>query len=61
MSVVNREDVVQSALIVYRWCIGRDCRECPLMGELGDCMIRTPEAWNLEERLRNRGVNKNEQ
>lgn len=52
----NREDVVQAALILERWCTGRDCRECPLMGEMGACMVRVPEGWELEEKLRKRGL-----
>ena len=53
---VNREDVVQAALLLERWCIGRDCRTCPLMGEVGDCMAKTPEVWDLEEKLRMKGM-----
>ena len=54
---MNREEVVQAALKVERWCAGKDCRDCPLMGEYGQCMIAGfPECWGLEEKLRNRGL-----
>ncbi len=56
MQKINREDVVQVALIVERWCAGQDCRKCPLMDEYGQCMIAGfPEVWNLEDKLRTRG------
>ena len=57
MQKINREDVVQAALIVERWCAGQDCRKCPLMGEYGQCMITgVPEVWELERKLRTRGI-----
>ena len=57
MQKINREDVVQAALIVERWCAGQDCRKCPLMGEYGQCMITgVPEVWGLENKLRTRGL-----
>ena len=54
---MTREEVVQAALTVERWCAGQDCRECQLMGEYGQCMIAgLPELWHLECFLRNRGL-----
>lgn len=59
MQKVNREDVVQAALTVERWCTGQFCTKCPLMGEWGECMIKGfPECWNLEEKLRTREINR---
>jgi len=64
---VTREDVVQAALIVERWCAEQfpkgNCRErCPLgSGEPWSiCMLfyddPPPMKWRLEERLRTRGL-----
>ena len=65
---INREDVVQAALIVERWCKSSNpsvwpskaCEVCPFFlvdngGEL-DCMVGFPMDWELEEKLRNRGL-----
>lgn len=64
----NREDVVQAALIVERWCKinnpcawpSKVCTKCPLFltddeGDL-DCMVGFPMDWELEEKLRKRGL-----
>ena len=61
--LVNREDVVQSALNVQRWCnIHSDypiC-DCPFFNKDNDikCFIAPmlPKTWNLEEKLRTRGI-----
>ena len=65
----NREDVIQAALVVERWCrehfkaVG-GC-DCPFYGERIDkmkfvwpfCVLEYPsQEWNLEEFLRNRGL-----
>ena len=62
---LNREDVVQSALNVQRWCLkhikGLDC-DCPFnMGKEYDyaCILSNsgyPISWNLVQYLRNRGI-----
>ena len=56
---INREDVVQAALIVERWCAehnddGFDC-DCPFADT---CWVTgdIPADWNLEEFLRTRGL-----
>ena len=59
MSKVNREDVVQAALKVERWCKSTDCSVCPffLNLDVGGCKLDFPcEGWSLEEFLRNRGM-----
>ena len=56
MRTINREDVVQAALTVERWCAGKDCRECPLVGIFGQCLlVGLPELWMLEDKLRTKG------
>ena len=62
---LNREDVVQSALNVQRWCDEHcqgDC-DCPFRSSFVTCMLDTkiglPYAWHLEEKLRTRGVKEN--
>lgn len=62
---INREDVVQAALTVIRWCKEHrrqfgddsDC-DCPF-GTISLCFLRNtlpPELWRLEEYLRTRGL-----
>jgi hypothetical protein len=55
---MNREDVVQAALMVQRWC-GRyeGCTDCPFLDDEDACMVamEAPDHWNLEEKLRTRG------
>ena len=64
---INREDVVQSALNVVRWCkyhyAGDDkpCK-CPFQ-DFDGCALgyqQAPWLCNLEEFLRTRGVHKDE-
>lgn len=59
---INREDVVQAALTVERWCVMnahsvKGC-DCPIYD--GECCMlesgRMPRYWNLEEHLRTRGL-----
>ena len=64
---MNREDVVQAALTVERWCREHyqpksDC-DCPLAvehkyihGLCHVCCGNKPRLWNLEELLRTRGM-----
>jgi hypothetical protein len=59
---INREDVVQAALIVERWCMKHaktnGC-DCPLKGKTLICTITNgdlPYTWKLAERLRARGL-----
>ena len=59
--IANREDVVQAALTVERWCKSiEDCSKCPFSGEDKFynfvCRVRWAELWNLEEHLRTRGL-----
>ena len=61
--IANREDVVQAALTVERWCaenkgcIDKDRIDCPFVGRNGMCtLIGLPDAWNLAEKLRTRGL-----
>lgn len=58
---INREDVVQAALIVEKWCKenkkGVIC-DCPF-SIYDSCALfddDVPAEWNLEEVLRNRGI-----
>ena len=63
----NREDVVQAALMVERWCKanktqqnGGEC-DCPYYFKGGKvwkqgCILNLPFLWNLEEFLRTRGI-----
>jgi len=56
---MNREDVVQAALTVERWCMKhKGCRDCPLLGNEDNCMVamEAPDYWNLAEQLRTRGL-----
>lgn len=58
---INREDVVQAALIVERWCKETEhCSYCPLLDDEDCCMVAmdAPDFWNLEEHLRTRGLKK---
>lgn len=62
----TREDVVQAALLVERWCAehwkdNHDC-DCPFNNlngiGFGHCAVwhGTPHIWRLEEYLRTRGL-----
>ena len=56
---INREDVVQAALKVERWCAKhKGCGDCPLLDDEDNCMVsmEAPDYWNLEEQLRTRGL-----
>ncbi len=61
--IADREDVVQSALNIQKWCsIHSDypvC-DCPFFTKDKDikCFISLmlPKTWNLEEKLRTRGI-----
>ena len=69
---INREDVVQAALMVERWCkehIVEDMKcDCPFHKRSKkvfqiDCprnycalKVDLPSEWNLEEHLRTRGI-----
>lgn len=65
---INREDVVQAALTVERWCKEhlKDAGECdcPFNDSektggrfyLKNCVLIRPEMWGLEEFLRTRGA-----
>jgi len=60
---INREDVVQAALVLERWCFNESCTRCPFWYEMDGhnyCAVSTkgaPLSWNLEEFLRTRGLN----
>jgi len=57
---MTREEVVQAALTVERWCgmcRGVNRGACPFAN--GNCCVldgKKPEEWNLEEFLRTRGM-----
>lgn len=59
---VNREDVVQAALTVERWCsknINLENCDCPFDHNGEKCALLNflhPCGWNLEEFLRTRGL-----
>ena len=56
---MTREDVVQAALTVERWCAEhKGCGDCPLLNDEENCMVsmEAPDYWNLEEQLRTRGL-----
>lgn len=57
---MTREDVVQAALTVERWCVenisDRGKCNCPFADGVG-CVL-APIAWNLDEHLRKRGLKK---
>ncbi len=63
----NREDVVQAALLIEHWCVVHhrpygEC-DCPLVDLAGatGCMAvngHKPCEWDLEEKLRKRGMRK---
>ena len=62
--IVNREDVVQAALTVERWCAEhKGCGDCPLFNDEDNCMVamEAPDYWNLEEQLRTRGLDHEEE
>ena len=54
---INREDVVQAAVLLERWCKKKECMDCPLL-DLGGCAVseNVPSSWGLEEFLQNRGL-----
>ena len=61
---MTREDVVQAALTVERWCNEhkketQDC-DCPFNRNgkmwVQSCMLMLPELWELEKHLRTRGL-----
>ncbi len=61
---ITREDIVQSALNIERWCKthakANGC-DCPLEGKVLICMLANghfPYKWELEEQLRRRGLKK---
>ena len=59
---VNREDVVQAALTVARWCeehCTNSCEPCDCPFAFGAACVASlnyPKYWGLEEFLRNRGM-----
>ena len=63
LCVVNREDVVQAALTVERWCAehcndSADPCDCPF-AQRADCFLdfdAIPKYWELGEFLRTRGL-----
>ena len=69
MQKINREDVVQAALIVERWCMEHrnedgNC-DCPfrkrIITNIAKCYrckldFDLPSDWRLEEHLRERGL-----
>ena len=65
MVKANREDVVQAALTVERWC-AENCNDssepcdCPF-AQRADCYMdfdAIPKYWGLEKHLRTRGLKK---
>ena len=54
----NREDVVQAALTVERWCRDNSgCKDCPFDAGEKYCSLGSPPyMWELEEYLRTRGL-----
>ena len=67
MQKINREDVVQAALTVQRWCAEHineygHC-DCPFrkriitnIASCFKCKLNLPSEWGLEEHLRERGL-----
>ena len=59
---INREDVVNAALMVERWCMNHTAEDghcdCPLCGGSFCVLSRgeDPSWWYLEEFLRTRGL-----
>ena len=59
---MTREEVVQAALTVERWCTPERCDECPFycreLWGTNTCMLHgvRPQMWNLEKFLRTRGL-----
>ena len=56
---MTREEVVQAALIVERWCSKhKGWGDCPLLNDEDNCMVamEAPDYWNLAEQLRTRGL-----
>ena len=59
----TREDVVQAALTVERWCAKhKGCGDCPLLDDEDNCIVsmEAPDYWHLEEKLRTRGMDNGE-
>ena len=58
---INREDVVQAALTMERWCKKEECGDCPFLF-IGGCVLseNVPKGWELEEHLRTRGLENGE-
>lgn len=60
---MTREDVVQAALTVERWCANNwrpdGACECPFCGSFNDCLLEqgsAPRFAELEKYLRTRGL-----
>lgn len=58
---MTREEVVQAALTVERWCKITDCSVCPFFLNRHACGCKLvvpcePCGWDLEEFLRTRGL-----
>ena len=58
---INREDIVQAALMLERWCKKEGCGDCPFLF-IGGCVLseNVPQGWELEEHLRTRGLDDGE-
>ena len=59
--IANREDVLQAALTVERWCKKTDCKDCPFWkhdANIGHtcCFYVAPMNMELAEHLRTRGL-----
>ena len=61
---MTREDVVQAALTVERWCFDKwrpdGACDCPFRGSFNDCLLEqgsAPRFADLEKYLRSRGMN----
>ena len=60
---MTREEVVQAALTVQRWCFDKwrpdgTC-DCPFLGSFNDCLLEqgsAPRFADLEKYLRTRGL-----
>ena len=59
---MTREEVVQAALTVERWCVLTECNKCPFWDFVDDdCRIsrgkiHAPMDWELEKFFRTRGL-----
>ncbi|MBQ5930208.1 MAG: hypothetical protein IIX02_05390 [Clostridia bacterium] len=62
MQKINREDVVQAALMIYRYCsknYGSCESNCPFYYRERGCALDiscSPWCWDIEDFLRNRGL-----